>query len=68
MFKALNQNQMMTVNGGGYYVPVYYYRVYWTGSYYKRETIKQTTEWVASGSKIKMIEYVNGRKTITYYK
>ncbi len=23
MFKTLNQNEMMTVNGGGHYIPVY---------------------------------------------
>ena len=67
MFKALNQNQMMTVNGGGYYVPVYHYKVVWMGSYYKRVYIKTTTEWVASGSNIRMIEVIDGRRSVSYY-
>lgn len=39
MFKTLNQNEMMTVNGGFYYVPVYNRRFLRTT--YKRRTTGQ---------------------------
>ncbi|MBQ6095792.1 MAG: hypothetical protein IJL09_10355 [Lachnospiraceae bacterium] len=47
MFKAMNQNEMMNVNGGFYYVPCYWYGKF-TG-----------LTQVASNSGIK--KYVNGK-------
>lgn len=50
----MNQDQMMAVNGGGYYVPVYqaqYSGGRITGFKFLR------TEWVASGSGIGAIYY-----------
>ena len=63
MLKTLNKKEMMTVNGGGYYVPVYVYMytryiLDATGqivntTYDGRKTVG--TRWVASGSGIKSI-------------
>lgn len=64
MLKTMNQNEMLTVNGGFYYVPVYYYKVTWSGSYYYRKLVKTSTEQVASGSGIRKIEVVDGKRYV----
>lgn len=64
MLKTMNQNEMLTVNGGFYYVPVYYYKVTWSGSYYYRKLVKTGTEQVASGSGIRKIEVVDGKRYV----
>ena len=59
MFKSLNQNEMLKVNGGFYYVPVYDF--YYTSSGLQKVFIK--TEQVASNSGTTYIVrrvYVNG--------
>lgn len=63
MLKTLNKKEMMTVNGGGYYVPVYVYMytryiLDATGqivhtTYDGKKTVG--TRWVASGSGITSI-------------
>jgi hypothetical protein len=57
MFRALNQNEMLCVNGGFYYVPVYdiykyYRRVGNRTVYLGRDKKFVRTEQVASGSGI----------------
>ncbi len=64
MLKTMNQSEMLTVNGGFYYVPVYYYKVTWSGSYYYRKLVKTGTEQVASGSGIRKIEVVDGKRYV----
>ena len=58
MFRSLNENELMMVNGGFYYVPCYILQLVWTGSYYKRNLIFLHTTQVASGSGIK--SYIDG--------
>lgn len=67
MLKTMNQEELMSVNGGFYYVPVYYYKITWSGSYYYRKLIKTGTEQVASNSGIKKIEVIDGRRSVVYY-
>jgi len=56
MLKTLNQNEMMSVNGGGYYVPVYLCKRYYVqGILRGSSTTYVGTEWVASGSGITSI-------------
>ena len=64
MFKTLNQNEMLTVSGSSYCVPVYYYKVTWNGSDYYRKLVKTGTEHVASGSGIRKIEVVDGKRCV----
>lgn len=64
MLKTMNQSEMLTVNGGFYYVPVYYYKVTWSGSYYYRKLVKTGTEQVASGSGIRKIEVIDGKRYV----
>lgn len=48
MFNVLNEKEMLEVNGGGYYVPVYHYDEKGIKCY-------RGTAWVASGSGITAI-------------
>ena len=62
MFKAMNEKELMMVNGGFYYVPKY--KVIWQGSYYKRVCVG--TAQVASGSGITYYLW-NGVRYVAYY-
>ena len=60
MLRSLNNNELMMVNGGFYYVPSYVYKEVWrNGRYCGRVLISLTEVQVPSDSGIKA--YVNGR-------
>lgn len=55
MFNVMNENEMMNVNGGFYYVPSY--KIVWSGHHYYRKYVG--TVQVSSGSGITC--YIDGR-------
>ena len=58
MLRSLSNNELMTVNGGFYYVPSYIYKYICDIRGPREILISQTTVQVPSGSGIKA--YVNG--------
>ena len=60
MFKAMNENAMMAVDGGFYYVYTFYYKTTSSGIVYIGKSVKQVSSWSGATT----IYILNGKRVM----